>query len=316
MGGSISIESLPDLTGKNVVITGASSGIGEFVTGVLARRGATVYMACRSEEKTNKVIESLRALYGDSLSLHFVPLNLSSLKSVDECASALLARDIPIHLLICNAGVMACPLAFSEDRVELQFATNHLGHFHLVNRLLPAVERAASADFVPRVVVTSSLAHTWAYKGDGLLWDHLRVGATCDGYSLWGAYGQSKLCNILFAKALAQRLTAEQKPVIVNAIHPGYVATDLQRNMYDAYGTLGSIAGWVGYRFAKNVEQGSMSTVYAAVNPEIVENKIHGRYIVPPGKLGSENANAMNLENAEKLWQVSESLVNEILGAH
>eukprot|EP00879_Flechtneria_rotunda_P021713 GHRR01022894.1.p1 GENE.GHRR01022894.1~~GHRR01022894.1.p1 ORF type:complete len:326 (+),score=65.89 GHRR01022894.1:1058-2035(+) len=217
--------------GKVVVITGCNTGLGKEAARVFAARGAAVIMAVRDTSRGETAANSIRAQHPNA-KLTVMSCDLSSLASVRKFASDFKATGKPCHVLICNAGVMACPFMTTTDGHEMQFGTNHLGHFLLVNELLPVLkETGKTAGQNSRVVVLSSAAHFGSYKpkeGGPIQWDNLD---SPEGYNEWGAYGQSKLCNVLFTRELHRRLSAEGAPVTAAVCHPGMIMTELGRHM-------------------------------------------------------------------------------------
>src|SRR5215831_5961328 len=202
---SWSTADIPDQSGRTVVITGANSGIGRAAATALGAKGARVVLAVRN---TAKGEEAAAAMPGTT---EVRELDLASLRSVREFASG---WDGEIDLLINNAGVMVPPLSRTRDGFELQFGTNHLGHFALTNLLLEHI--------TGRVVTVSSTGHRLGkIDFDDLNWER-------KPYRAWLAYGQSKLANLLFTAELQQRLTAAGSSVLATAAHPGYAATNLQ----------------------------------------------------------------------------------------
>ncbi len=274
-----------DLTGKLALITGVNSGIGFETMRVLAKRGAHVIGTARSLAKA----EAACAQVGGRVT----PLacELESQDSIRACARGIEALGRPLDLCIANAGIMALPKRELVNGVEKQFATNHLGHFLLVNLLRPRIEGAAGA----RVVVVSSAAHLQA-PAEGIQFDDL---AAEHGYGAWRHYGQSKLANVLFAKALARRLGPTRS---VNALHPGVIGTNLGRHMNPL---LGTVLSFVMRPFGKTIPQGAATTCYLAARPELAG--VTGRYfsdcaVKEPSRL------AQNEALAERLWEVSEKL--------
>ena len=202
---SWSTNDIPDQSGRTAIVTGANSGIGRAAATALAEHGARVILACRNAEK------GASAAAGMPGAVEFRRLDLGDLSSVRAFAES---WEGEIDLLINNAGVMIPPLSRTADGFELQFGTNHLGHFALTNLLLEHV--------TGRVVTVSSGAHRFgAIDFDDLNWEHR-------SYKAWRAYGQSKLANLLFTSELQRRLTAAGSSVLANAAHPGYAATNLQ----------------------------------------------------------------------------------------
>jgi len=303
MGSSYSVEQVPDMAGKVAIVTGANTGIGKITALELARKGCSVVLACRSKEKTEPVVEEIKRQTNNE-NVEFSELDLASLRSVEAFAQRYRESDRPLHLLVNNAGVMATPYRLTADGVEMQFGTNHLGHFLLTTRLLDVLERNAPS----RIVNLSSAAHSFPYS-EGVRFDRINDEAS---YSPWRAYGQSKLCNILFTKELARRV--EDKQIFVNAVHPGYVETELTRNVPDLYGGVGSVLSTVsGTLFAKSPENGALTSIYVATSPDIETKNYRGLYFVPTAKLSKGSAHSNNAELATRLWEFSENLIREKL---
>src|ERR1700761_3348351 len=218
------VTDLPDLTGRTAIVTGANSGIGLATARALAGRGARVILAVRARARGEAAAAAIAGM------TEVRPLDLASLTSVRA-----FARDWsgPLDLLVNNAGVMIPPLSRTADGYELQFGTNHLGHFALTNLLLPRITAAG------RVVTVSSSVHQVGRIDFGdLNWERRR-------YRRWRAYGQSKLANLLFTTELQRRLTGADSAIRAMAAHPGYAATTLQANSGSrltdfAMGTLGN----------------------------------------------------------------------------
>src|ERR1700724_1782406 len=235
-----SLTSIHDMTGRSVIVTGANSGIGRAAAHALAGAGAHVVPAVRNLEKGRA---AAAAMPGET---EVRPLDLASLDSIRGFAAG---WDGEIGLLINNAGVMVPPLTRTADGFELQFGTNHLGHFALTNLLLGRV--------TGRVVTVSSTGHrVGSIDFDDLNWER-------KPYKAWRAYGQSKLANLLFTAELQRRLTAAGSRVLATAAHPGYAATNLQfhsqRRGLDLVGSLGNRL------LAQDAAGGALPTLYAAV---------------------------------------------------
>lgn len=284
---------VPDQTGRVVVVTGANSGLGLETARVLALRGATVIMACRSEQKAQNAAAGIRALHPKG---EVVPmtLDLGDLESVKAFADAFRARYDRLDILVNNAGIMIPPLGRTAQGFETQFGVNHLGHFALSAALLPLLERTGGA----RVVTVSSFAHRF---GELNLADanwHARP------YAPMPAYGQSKLANLLFTYELQRRLNAAGKDVMAVAAHPGWAATGLQG---DSRGS--TLANRL---FAQPQATGALPTLYAATAPDVTG----GAYYGPSGllQLGGNpervdsNARSHDTQDAANLWALSERL--------
>ncbi|MFL5836919.1 MAG: oxidoreductase [Solirubrobacteraceae bacterium] len=277
---------LPDMTGRTVVVTGANSGIGRAAADALAAAGARVVLAVRD---TTKGEAAAAAMPGNT---EVRRLDLASLESIRAFASDWQGE---LSLLINNAGVMAPPLSRTADGFELQFGTNHLGHFALTNVLIEHV--------TGRVVTVSSTAHRMgAIDFDDLNWER-------KPYRRWRAYGQSKLANLLFTAELQRRLDAAGSRIIATAAHPGYAATNLQ--FHSGSGLMDRLSS-VGNRiFAQDERGGALPALYAAT-ADVAGNSFVG----PSGfmeqrgapKLVGRSAAARNADAARRLWEVSEEL--------
>src|SRR3954454_7909683 len=207
---------VPSQTGRVAVVTGANSGLGLATARELARAGATVVLGCRDAARGAAAVERIRSDVPDA-AVDLQLLDLASLASIADFAGRLTSSYPGIDLLINNAGVMAIPRAETADGFEMQFGTNHLGHFALTGRLVDALRARAGS----RVVTVSSTAH----KPGQINFDDLMSQRS---YKKWGAYSQSKLANLLFAFELQRRLAAAGSETISVAAHPGYSATNLQ----------------------------------------------------------------------------------------
>ena len=277
---------LPDLTGRTAIVTGANSGIGRAAAHALAGAGAHVVLAVRNLEKGRAAAATMP---GEA---EVRELDLASLASVREFAAA---WDGEIELLINNAGVMVPPLSRTADGFELQFGTNHLGHFALTNLLLEHV--------TGRVVTVSSGAHRFGrIDFDDLNWERRP-------YAAWRAYGQSKIANLLFTAELQRRLTAAGSDVLATAAHPGYAATNLQS--HSRRRSLDLIFAISNRLLAQDEHDGALPTLYAAV-ADIPGNSFAGPggFLEQRGapKLVGRTAAAQDMDVARRLWDVSEQL--------
>ena len=274
-----------DLSGKTVLITGVNSGLGQETMRVLAKRGAHIIGLARELAKAEQACEAL----GDQTTP--VACELSDLDSVRAATDQVAASGKPIDILICNAGIMALPKLRQARGIELQFATNHLGHFLLVNGLLDSLSDSA------RIVCLSSNAHFMAPE-EGIQFDNLSGVRDYDGLK---AYGQSKLANILFAKELTRRLQGND--VTANAVHPGVILTNLGRHMKIST-MLGMATGIL--RQFKNVHQGAATTCYVAAHPDT--QGVSGEYFADCN-VDVSLPHANDVAMAQRLWRVSEELV-------
>ncbi|MCX4093335.1 oxidoreductase [Nocardia sp. alder85J] len=278
-------SNIPDQSGRTVIVTGANSGLGAVTARALAAAGAQVIMACRDEVKARAVANTI----GERAQVR--RLDLADLASVREFAASIDRADV----LINNAGVMAVPLRRTADGFEMQFGTNHLGHFALTGLLLDKI-----AD---RVVTVSSGAHIIG-KIDlaDPNWERRR-------YSRWAAYGQSKLANLMFTYELQRRLTASGSPKLALASHPGYAATDLQSHTESFLDTVMSVGNRV---LAQSAEMGALGSLYAATAAGVEPGGFYGPTALGglrgyPARSGSSAASRDEV-TARRLWELSEQL--------
>ena len=291
-------DRIPDQSGRTAVVTGANSGLGLVTARELARKGAAVVLACRNLEKGEAARKEVEA-NAPGAQLELEELDLASLDSVREFAERFKAGHQGLDLLINNAGVMATPRRSTADGFELQFGTNHLGHFALTGLLIGEMEGREDA----RVVTLSSNAH----KLGRIAFDNLGGDRR---YFRWRAYGQSKLANLLFALELDRRLRAAGSTVKSLAAHPGYAATNLQFAGPPAVDAAVMKLG--NALFAQDDEMGALPTLYAATEPGLEsgtfcgpdgfqEQRGHPKPVSPSGAARDEQV-------ARRLWEVSEEM--------
>jgi NAD(P)-dependent dehydrogenase (short-subunit alcohol dehydrogenase family) len=291
---------IPDQTGRTILITGANSGLGLRSAEALTRAGAQVLMACRNPKKASIALEAVEAC-ATTATPSVIPLDLADLSSIETAAKTVASRVDHIDVLMNNAGVMAIPLRRTADDFEMQFGTNHLGHFALTARLLPLLLAAEH----PRVVCTSSQAH----RIGRMRWDdpHWRK-----RYSKWEAYGQSKLANLLFAFELDRRAKANGSALVSVAAHPGYASTHLQAAGPEMTGSsLMQRTMDLGNRiFAQSDAQGALPQLYAATMPAVKGGEYYGpdgpfEMRGSPKKVHTTRA-AQDVNAAKRLWELSE----------
>lgn len=289
-----------DGTGLTAIVTGASSGLGVETTRVLTLRGVHVIMAVRNTDAGKNVKEQILKEIPNA-KIDVMELDLSSMGSVRKFASDYNASGLPLNLLINNAGVMATPFKLSQDNIELQFATNHLGHFLLTNLLLETMKKTArESNKEGRIVNLSSDGHRFAYR-EGIRFDKINDES---GYNSIYAYGQSKLSNILNANELARRLKEEGVEITANSLHPGAIVTNLLRH----HSFLNVLANTLGKYVLKNVPQGAATQCYVALHPQV--KGISGEYFMDSNK-AKVSSHAQDAELAKKLWDFSLSMTNE-----
>jgi NAD(P)-dependent dehydrogenase (short-subunit alcohol dehydrogenase family) len=302
MGTKWTADQIPDQTDRVAVVTGANSGLGLVTARELARAGARVVLACRNAAKTASALAEIEAA-APGAAVEVESLDLANLESVRAFAGRFRAEHKRLDLLINNAGLMAPPRRETADGFELQFGTNHLGHFALTGLLIGAMEGHEDA----RVVTLSSGGHRMGRIDFDDLQSRRR-------YRRWRAYGQSKLANLLFTFELERRLRAAGSTIRSLAAHPGYAATNLQSAAPPA---VDRAIMAIGNRFlAQSADMGALSTLYAATYPGLEG----GTYVGPDGfaeqrgypePVGSSSA-SRDEAVAKRLWSVSE----ELTGVH
>lgn len=285
-----------DLTGKTFLVTGGTSGLGQESARALASKGAKVVITGRNMEKAQAVAD---AIDGD---VEVEELELGSFASIRAFAERVLAKHPKLDVIINNAGVMASPYMETKDGFELQFGSNHLGHFLMTTLLMPALGEGS------RVVALSSSAHQFA----PVMFDD--IGFKTNEYNKWAAYGQSKTANALFALGLNARL--KEKGAEAFSVHPGVIQTELARHMTEE--DMEMFAGGIesGAIPVKSVPQGAATQIYAATAPELTGQG--GAYLadvqIAPVEADTEDMSkvrpyAIDAEAAERLWTVSEEMV-------
>jgi NAD(P)-dependent dehydrogenase (short-subunit alcohol dehydrogenase family) len=303
-----------DLSGKRILVTGVSAGLGVETARALAAHGAQVVGAARDLVKASNATEQVWAQATNGGRLELVQLDLASLASVRACADALVAAGKPFDLVIANAGVMACPKGQTADGFETQFGTNHLGHFVFVNRIASLLKPGA------RLVNLSSAGHRFSDVDlDDPNFEHTP-------YTEFGAYGRSKTANILFAVEFDRRHMT--RGVRATAVHPGGIQTELGRHMtpevrqqltgrIERINAANAAAGVPPFSY-KTIPQGAATSVWAGVVASADE--VGGRYCedchVAQYVEGAEvmagvRAYALDQENAKALWAKSEEMVGE-----
>jgi NAD(P)-dependent dehydrogenase (short-subunit alcohol dehydrogenase family) len=296
------VEDIPDQRGRVALVTGANSGLGFQTARALAGKGASVLMACRNQEKGAEALARVKAEHPDAKA-ELLELDLADLSSVRRAANDALARHERLDLLINNAGVMAIPHRTTADGFEMQFGTNHLGHFALTGLLLDRILSTEDS----RVVSVSSGAHRIGRMNFDDLQGERR-------YRKWRAYGQSKLANLLFTRELQRRLAASDASTIAVVAHPGYASTHLQTAGPKMAGSnvMTRFFGLANRFFSQSDAMGALPQLYAATAPTVVGGEFFG----PDGRTGMQGyptrvgmtRAARNDADARRLWVASEDL--------
>ncbi len=287
---------IPNLAGKIAIVTGANSGIGYEMARALSQKEAKVILACRNPDKGEEAVGRIGQEY-PSAQVELLQLDLASLASIHRFAEEILRRYDRLDILINNAGIMRTPLGKTADGFELQFGTNHLGHFALDGLLYHLIVRSPHA----RVVTVSSWGHTVGV----IDFDNLNAGKRYDSAR---AYAQSKLANLLFTYELQRRFEYARVDAIAVAAHPGWTATNLAVH----WPMVQALTPFIGQK----PEMGALPTLYAATAPEVKG----GEYYGPRGLGGmrgfpvriQSSSRSYDREVAGKLWIVSE----ELTGVH
>jgi len=283
----ISSRPVPDLVGRNYLVTGANTGIGRVTALVLARRGAKVWLACRSLERAEPVAAEIEASGGQAVVVH---LDLADLDSVRACAATFLEVGEPLDGLVNNAGIAWQPGGSTKQGFELMFGVNHLGHFLLTSLLLDALRAARDA----RIVNVSSSAH---HNAPGIVWETLEQ-PTVHPFGR-PEYCASKLSNVLHAKELARRL--EGTRVRAYALHPGTVATDVWRNLPPTMREIIQLQ-FTGGNALLTPEEGAATTLHCATDPTAGQES--GLYY-DRSKPAPASAVAEDVDLARALWERS-----------
>ncbi len=274
------------MKGKIVIVTGANAGLGKATAAQLSDLGATVVLACRSKERGEAALNELMCVDGRCFDL--MPLDLANLDSVRAFADSFAKKYGRLDALINNAGLLGRHRAETKQGFELTFCVNYLGAFLLTMLLLPLLERSEQG----RVVMMTSVAHGW---GD-VRFDDLNY---TRGYNRFATYGHSKLCCLLFTRALAEKLRARGSRVTINAVHPGIVATDIVVNR--ANDRFRWVASLMKILFMTS-DEGAKTSVYLACNPAL--DRVSGEYFYRC-KIEPSSVESKNLASATRLYDVS-----------
>ncbi|KAF9978484.1 hypothetical protein BGZ73_002149 [Actinomortierella ambigua] len=314
-----SAKDIPDLTGKVAIVTGANKGIGYHTALELAANGCKVFLACRSKERAMAAIKNIKQelwlrglgplpnyddedgiVLSDDDQLQFLQLDLADMRQCHEAAHEFLAKGLPLHLLINNAGI-GTECSGLIDGLECHMAVNHFGPFAFT---LPLIDRLVESQ-PSRVVIVSSIAHECSVKG-GINFERMHDPTLTDNHYV--KYAQSKTANILFAKSLARRMVGHK--VYVNVVHPGVVDTAI----FDNIGALtsprfGKFFLKLNRKCAMTAERGALTQLYCATSPEIEGNNFRGQYFIPVGYRFHPKKQLERHALQDRLWEYSEKLV-------
>jgi NAD(P)-dependent dehydrogenase (short-subunit alcohol dehydrogenase family) len=278
-----------DLSGKTALVTGGTNGIGKAAAMALARMGAEVVIVGRNRALAESTVAEIQRETGNQ-KIEALIADLSVQADVRKVAAEFLAANKPLHILLNNAGAMFPARTESIDGIEMTFALNHLGYFLLTELLLERLQQSGPA----RIVNVASMAHRSASKG--IDFDDIEGKKN---YAPFGAYGQSKLANILFTRELAKRLQGSN--VTVNCLHPGFVAT-----RFAHANTIYNIAMFLMRPFQRSIAKGSQTSIYLCASPEVAN--VSGEYF-SDCKIATTTVHGRDDNAAKKLWEISEQMV-------
>ncbi|KAI9571832.1 hypothetical protein HD554DRAFT_2069727 [Boletus coccyginus] len=296
-------ESIPDLSGKVALVTGANAGIGKETARVLLTKNAKVWIACRNVFKGEAALRELKELTGQDA--HLLTLDLSNLRSIKQSVEEFLRQESDLHILFNNAGVMQPPIDMvTDDGYDLQFGTNVLGHFYLTKLLLPTLISTArsSPEGTVRVVNTASAGH-WVGK---LQFETFMDGPKRRADNTFRLYAQSKTGNIIFSAELHRRY--HDQGIVSTALHPGIISTELTRYF-------NSFLQRISFRFKCcfpiwDVSYGALTQLYAGTAPDAA--RLGGQYLVPWARIGTPRAETQDPQLGKELWAWLEEQVTKL----
>ncbi|KAL6306485.1 hypothetical protein BKA93DRAFT_729246 [Sparassis latifolia] len=291
------VENIPDLSSKVMIVTGGNTGLGKEVSHLLTHN-AKVYLAARSQVKAEDAIRELHKETGKTAI--FLKLDLANLSAIKASAEDLLSKEPELHVLFNNGGVMTPPVEhLTSDGYDLQFGTNTLGHFYFTKLLMPALLRGAqtSSDGKARVVNTSSSALYFST----LDFDTFRDGPERLKKSTTRLYAQSKFGNTVFAHELARRYGGQG--IVSTSLTPGVIKTDLQRHLH-------GVKAFVVNLTANPIPQGALTQLYAGTHPEGAE--LNGKYLMPFARVVPVRPETLDEETGKKLWDWLEEQVEDM----
>lgn len=290
-------SSIPDLTGKIVLVTGANNGLGKASTQLMAANGAQVVMAVRSVNKGETAADEIREDVPNA-QLTVMALDLADLTSVRAFATDFIATHDRLDILMNNAGVMATPQMTTQDGFELQFGTNHLGHFALTGLLIDTIVATPNSRIVN---VSSGAADAGRIRFDDLMFT--------DNYGRFEAYSQSKLANLLFTVELQKRLAAIGSSTLAIAAHPGIANSNLVSNMQMPIPGITTLAKLLTRVIFPDAATGALSQVRAAVDPNVAGGDYYGPHKQMRGwPVPVAMPDAVNAADAARLWNISADL--------
>ncbi|KAI8346053.1 hypothetical protein B0O80DRAFT_393279 [Mortierella sp. GBAus27b] len=293
-GTHYSYDDIPDLTGKVAIVTGATGSVGYATVVALAAHGAHVFLACRNRVMAEEAIERAQ----NQPKLEFLELELGEMRKAQSAAREFLDKGLPLHILVCSAGIKFRNFELTEDGFENHFGINHLGHFVFTTALLERIRESAPA----RIVILSSMAHEVPPSNKPIDFKSLRDEKNRTNAVM--RYGQSKLANVLFAKALARRLRNDR--VWVNIAHPGNVESHIRQDMLESDNKTFRAFCCLWLLLAYKARDAALTPLYLATSPEVVEKNIRGMYFIPIANEMDPSPISDSVNLQEELWRYSE----------
>ena len=283
---------IPSLANKVILVTGGNNGLGKESISQLARhQPAKIFMGARSEEKATAAIKDIQSQLKDKVDIEFLPCDLASLKSVQKAADIVKSKSSRLDILMLNAGIMAVPATKTEDGFEIQLGTNHVGHFHLTQQLLPLLSKTAEQHGEVHVVSVSSSAIAMAPSFDAFVNTEklMQKGE-------WTRYGASKAANVLFAAELARRYPS----LTSTSVYPGVIMTDLHKPGQDAGTWLSTFFKYTSGLYAKDLPTGTLPQLWTSVAKK--DKLVNGKYYTGVGKQ-SGNKWVTNVDWQKQFWE-------------
>lgn len=300
---AFSVDQIPDLTGKVVIVTGANTGIGKETAKTLLAHGAKVYIAARNQTASEEAIRQLKQETGNEAI--FLKLDLGDLKAIKASAEEFLSKETQLHILLNNAGVMVPPIELvTADGYDLQFGTNVLGHYYFTKLLLPILISTAKAtpEGKVRVVNLASCAHLFG----GLDFNTFKDGPARKKCSRTSLYNQSKFGNVVLALELAKRYG--DQGIISTALNPGNINSDLPRHILPLFPNI--VKQIIIKVLLYEVSQGALTQLYAATSPEAAS--LNGKYLVPWARVRPPRQETQDPQLGKALWDWLEEQVKDV----